>query len=339
MTGKERIAATMQGLPVDQCPFVPLLSLYGAKLTDCPLDTYYTDPAAYARGQSAVVETFHPDVLAAPFALAKLGEAFGGTLRFFEDQPPNLARPAIRSINELESMCMPDIDSHPSLTYFREALRQISSAHGEDTIVAVPTLGPFDLPIMIFGLDGWLETVLARPDEVSRVIEVTGQFFLRWIDAMLADGAGAVVLPAPFLIPTVITRELAKNTVLPALQGIYAQLPCPVLPHAVGSPLLPLLDLLCELPNVGGAVLDEGEDLVAAREVIGPESILFGGLDGGLIWRRSPEELRTAAREILQQRRSDPRFVFTTVGPDVAWQTSPEQIRTIQQTIAETGGS
>jgi len=154
MTGKERVSAVMQGQPVDQRPFCPLLSLYGAKLTACSLSTYYTDPVAYARGQQAVTETFHTDVLAAPFVLAGLGEAFGGELRYFHDQPPNLARPAIRSIVELSDLTVPDIDGHPSLVYYREALRHLVTQHGHNTIIAAPLLGPFDLPIMIMGLDG-----------------------------------------------------------------------------------------------------------------------------------------------------------------------------------------
>lgn len=338
MTGKERVSAAMQGLPVDQRPFCPLLSLYGARLTGCDLQTYYTDASAYARGQQAVVETFHPDVLAAPFVLAGLGEAFGGELRYFQDQPPNLARPVISSTDELSTLTEPDIDGHPSLLYYREALRRLADQYGHDTIIAAPLLGPFDLPIMIMGLEGWLQSVISAPDEVSRVIEITSPFFLRWVAALLADGADALILPSPFLIPAIITRELAERVVVPVLDEIYAQLPCPVILHSVGSPFLPLLELLGTLPNIAGAVLDEGEDLTTARECLGPDAILFGGLDGGLIWRRTSEEVRTATRRILDERRDDPRFVFTTVGPDVAWQTPPELIQSIQETIAEAGG-
>lgn len=329
------MAATVQGQPSDRRPFVPLLSLYGAKLIGCDLKTYYTDSASYARGQAAVVENFHPDVLVAPFAFSGFGEAFGGEQRYFDDQPPNLARPAIRSFDEWGSIKFPDIDSHPCLLYFRQALQQIASEHGHDTIIAAVMPGPFDLPIMIMGLEGWIETVLTRPNEVPRVLEETGAFFLRWIAAALADGANAVVLPSPFLLPTVVTRALAENIVLPLLNDIFAQLPCQVILHSVGAPFLPLLDLLCELPNVAGAVLYEGEDLRRAREILGPDVVLFGGVDGGRLWRHTPESLKSTTRAILSAQRDDPRFVFATVGPDVAWQTSAEQIHAIQDTISE----
>ena len=61
MNSMERIQAALAGKPVDRRAIAPVLGLYGARLTNCPLDQYYTDPAAYARGQSAVRETFQPD--------------------------------------------------------------------------------------------------------------------------------------------------------------------------------------------------------------------------------------------------------------------------------------
>ncbi|MCK5115308.1 MAG: hypothetical protein KAR44_01830 [Candidatus Aegiribacteria sp.] len=337
MRGKERVTAVMKGQPYDQRPFCPLLSLYGAKLTECSLRTYYTDPASYSRGQQAVAETFHPDVLLSPFFMAGFGEAFGGELRYFEKQPPNLARPAISSIYELPDLNIPDPDSHPSLVYQREALRNLVIQHGQETIIAASLLGPFDLPIMIMGLESWLEIVLCDPGGVKQMLDVTTPFFLKWIEILIAEGADALVLPSPFLTPAILTCEVAERIVLPALRGIYDQLPCPVILHSVGGPFMPLLKLLGKLPNIGGAVVDEGEDLVMVRDVLGPGRILFGGLDGGLIWRRTPEELRVATHQILNERKDDLHFVFTATGPDVDWRTTPEQLHAILSAISEDG--
>ena len=76
MNSIERISATLQGKPTDRRAVSLLLPLYGARLTDCKPSKYYTDAAAYARGQSAVRETFQPDVLFGPFAVALEGAAF-----------------------------------------------------------------------------------------------------------------------------------------------------------------------------------------------------------------------------------------------------------------------
>lgn len=97
MNSTERIMATLAGKPLDRRAIAPVLGLYGARLTGCPLDQYYTDPAAYARGQSAVRETFRPDVLCAPLAFALIGAAFGSELVFPDTEAPNIRRPAVQS--------------------------------------------------------------------------------------------------------------------------------------------------------------------------------------------------------------------------------------------------
>lgn len=88
MNSRERVFATFQGKPVDRRPFTAMLSLYGARLTGCPLRDYYTDASAYARGQTAVREIFRPDILFSPFSLVGLAEAFGGEAKYFDNAPP-----------------------------------------------------------------------------------------------------------------------------------------------------------------------------------------------------------------------------------------------------------
>ena len=63
MNGFDRIQATIEGRPLDRRAFIPVLSLYGARLTDCPLEQYFSDPKAYTEGQIAVYREFEPDII------------------------------------------------------------------------------------------------------------------------------------------------------------------------------------------------------------------------------------------------------------------------------------
>jgi uroporphyrinogen decarboxylase len=90
MNSLERLHATLAGKPLDRRAVAPVLGLYGARLTGCPLEQYYTDPVAYVRGQTAIREMFQPDILYAPVAFASLGAAFGGELVHLETMPPDL---------------------------------------------------------------------------------------------------------------------------------------------------------------------------------------------------------------------------------------------------------
>ena len=155
MNSMERVVAAIQGQPINRRAVSLVLSLYGAKLTNCPLTDYYTNPTAYARGQFAVRETLQPDILLGPLAFCLEGQVFGSQVRFFENQAPNLTSPAISSADEIQRLTTPDINSHPTLTFFQEAIRQMSDQHGQEVPIAAVTLNPVDLPAMIMAKTRW----------------------------------------------------------------------------------------------------------------------------------------------------------------------------------------
>ncbi len=333
MNSKERVFGTLQGEAVDRRSFTALLSLYGARLTQCPLQQYYADAAAYARGQMAVRETFQPDILFSPFLLVALAEAFGGEAKYFDNAPPNLLHPAITSVEDISRLAVPDIDAHPKLVYIREALRRLTESHGKEAVVAAVLLSPVDLPLMIMGLDEWMATVLFDEDGVKRILEVTIPFFLQYANGLLEDGADVLVLPAAFLTPSLVSQDIVERFTLPVLRDVFARVRGPIIIHHAGGPFLKFLNLFSGLPNVVGFVLDSQDELSVAREKAGPDVTLFGGLDGPNIGKGSPEEIKAQCMVLLQDRQKDPRFVLSTSGPDVALDTPQENILAMRHAV------
>lgn len=334
MNGRERVFATLTGAPVDRRAFSPVMSLYGAKLTGCPLGQHYSDAALYARGQAAVMETFHPDILFAPFALVLEGEAFGSQAGFFDHQPPNLLAPAAASAEDVSRLPTPDVDSHPRLLYVREALRRVVAAHGGDVAVAAVVLSPIDLPLMIMGMENWLHTVLCDKDGARRVLDVTRSFFCRWAGALLADGADFLALPAAFLNPAVVTRQMVETFGLPALRDAFADVKGDIVLHHGGAPWLAFMDLYVGLPRVVGYVVDHRDSLSEARHKVGGDAALLGGLDGPNIGKESPEALEARCLALLADRHDDARYILTNSGPDIALDTPQDNIHAIRRAIA-----
>jgi uroporphyrinogen decarboxylase len=338
MNSTERMMATLAGRPLDRRAIAPVLGLYGARITGCPLDQYYTDPAAYARGQSAVREAFRPDVLCAPLAFASIGAAFGSELAFPDTDVPNIRRPAVQSVDEWDLLVPPDPDLAPPLVYFREAIRLMAAEHGIHVPIAMVIPIPADIPAVIMGLETWLETVLFDPAGAQRVMDKVIPFYIRLVNGFFAAGATFVVMPCAFASPTIVTREIASTFTRPVLARVLAQLRGPVVLHNVGAPLLAHLDLLTGLPSVVGFIMDQRDDLSRARRVAGPDIVLFGGLDCSNISQMTAAEVEDRCRGILEKHRRDPRFVLGTSGPDVVWNTPPENIHAMRK-AAESFGS
>lgn len=338
MNSTERIMATLAGKPLDRRAIAPVLGLYGARLTGCPLEQYYTDPAAYARGQSAVRETFRPDVLCAPLAFALIGAAFGSELVFPDTEAPNIRRPAVQSADQWDLLALPDPDSHPLLLYFRDAIRLMAAEHENQVPIAMVIPIPVDIPGVVMGLETWLETVLFDPAGAQRVMDKVIPFYIRLVNGFFAAGATFVAMPCGFASPTIVTRETVTAFTRPILAQVLAQLRGPVVLHNVGAPLLAHLDLLTGLPSVVAFIMDQRDDLARARRVVGPDIVLLGGLDCSTISRKTAVEVEDRCRAILEERRQDPHFVLGTSGPDVVWNTPPENIHAMLR-AAESFGS
>jgi len=333
MNSRQRIMATVAGEPTDRPAFTATLSLYGAALTGCPLQQYYTSAAAYADGQAAVAETFAPDILFTPFSCPAEGEAFGTEVAFFDHQPPNVVRPAISSVDEIASLVAPDVDAHPRLTYIREALRTMVSAHGKERAVAAITLSPVGVPLMIMGISGWIETVLFDPQGARRMLDVTRPFSVRWANTLLGDGADFVAMPMAMFSPSVVTRKIAETFTRPALAETFGEIDGPIILHHAGGPCMKHLDLFVGLPNVVGVVIDNRDDPVEARGILGPEMLLLSGPNGPELPERTADQIHTECRDRLARRNGDRKAILATAAADIPLATPAENIHAICRAV------
>ncbi len=334
MNGKERVLATISGAASDRRPFAAVLSLYGAQLTGRPVSDHYSDPDAYAEGQQAVWETIQPDILFGPFCLPVLGEAFGSQLKYLDEQAPNLKTPAARTPAEVAALPVPDVDSHPRLLYLRKAVRRMADRFGDEAIIAQPVLSPMDLPVMIMGLEEWLNILLFDPEGLRRVLAVTTDFCQQWAEALLADGATCLVYALACINPAIVTREVAAEKALPVYREAFRRVPGPVVVHHTGAPFLSFVDLFRDAPgNMVGLCVHHTDGLREARERAGEACVLFGGLDGSCLDSMSVEEVEKQCADLLTDRADDPRYILSTSSADVPLATPEENILCLREAV------
>ncbi|MFQ5420482.1 MAG: uroporphyrinogen decarboxylase family protein, partial [Anaerolineae bacterium] len=241
--------------------------------------------------------------------------------------------PALDSAVDVGRLTIPDIETHPRLIYFREAVRLMAAEHGADVPVAAIALSPVDLPIMLMGIGGWLETVLFDKPGAHRILEMTIPYFVSRINDLFAAGAAFVVTPSAFVNPGIVTRNVIAQLALPALHTAFAQVNGPLVMHSGGARLAPFLDLFRGLPNVAGFVVNCDEDLALARQKAGPDALLIGNVDGPKLCYAAPETIQADCARLLRDRAGDARFILGTSAADIAYQTPPEHIHAISQAV------
>lgn len=333
MKSIERVTATIEGHIPDRTPFTLGLSLYGAKVAGCPLPRYYTDPDAYVHGQTMIQEIFQPDIIFGPFAFGVLGSAFGSEIKYFTDQAPMIRRPAISSINEWDSLVMPDPDTSPALLYMRRAIQMLTEKYQNSIPVAAILPSPIDLPALIMGMDVWMETVLFDKAGTERVMEKIIPFFTDLANRCLADGASFILSPCGFASSSMVTRGIVQSFSRPALEKTLSDLHGMIIIHHCGTPIISHLDLLTDLPRAIGFVIDAKDDLNQAREIVGPEPVLIGGLSNLVLEIMTAQEVLNECRKVLDNRKDDTRFILCNSGPDIPWNTPVENLHAFRTVV------
>ncbi|MFZ3382916.1 MAG: uroporphyrinogen decarboxylase family protein [Candidatus Methanoperedens sp.] len=333
MNSMERVIAALQGNMPDRRAFTMTLSLYGAKLTNCPLTEYYTVPELYAKGQIAVVEQCKPDIIFTPFALALEAQAFGSEIVYLPKSPPNVKKPFIRNPEDTGKIKVPDVNSDKSLSYIRNSTRLlVDRFKGKVPICGVLT-APIDLPAIIMGVDNWLEILLFDRQKVSEILSVISRHFTSMANGMFEDGIDFLALPMMFCNPKLVIEKTIKEIIIPELDAIFANVRGPIVFHHGGNPIAGYLDIYRQLPNIGGFVLDPRDDFREARKSAGEKILLLGNLDGPTLGKIKPERAILMAKKILDDRKGDRHFIFATSGADVAWDTPMETITGIYDLI------
>jgi uroporphyrinogen decarboxylase len=339
MNSIERIKGTLQGKPLDRRAFIPVLSLYGARLTQCPLDRYYSDPEAYTSGQIAVSKVFEPDMLFSPFAFALIGAAFGSEVKISASQAPNIIKPAVSSFEEWERLDLPDPDTNPFLLYFRRAVRLMASEFKDRIPVGACLPAPIDIPALVFGMEGWMEFMLFDTHCARRILEKFNRFFVTLADCLFAEGAMIAVLPCAYASPAVIMRTAVESLIRPALEQALSRIKGPSVLHHCGAPMLGHLDLLAGLPSAAGFALSYEEGLSKARKILGPEPVLLSGPHGPSLETMDPVQVETVCRSILEGRdkEKDTRFILATLGADVPYYTPPGNLNAMRSILEKEG--
>jgi uroporphyrinogen decarboxylase len=334
MNGIERIMATLNGQEKDQTAVILTLSLYGAGLIKAPLTEYYNRPELFAEGQAAIRETFHPDLISTPFFIPGEGEAFGSTIKYFNADAPNMQKPATESAEALLKLPIPDINTSSRLQYFIKATELVSKQCGRDTLIGAIMVSPVDLPAVIMGIDGWLETILFKTDLAKAFCEKTVEYFVTRANAFLAAGANLIILPVCFCNPEIITPFILKNVAIPIYREAFKQVKGPIVLHHTGTPMNAFNRYLKDLPNVIGFCVDHKDNLDIARENIGEDQLLLGNIDGPTLNKYSTENISRRCQRILTNRANDKHFILTSSAADIPLNTPPENIHTILQSVS-----
>lgn len=332
MNSIERVMATLTGKDADYQPFTLLLSLYGSSLLKTNTKDYYRDPELWFNGQEVVVDTFDPDIVITPFSFPIEAEAFGSEMVFLNKYAPNIKKPIITKLSQIDSLPNPDFDKLQSIQFFLKATDLLAESYKNGRAIASPIHSPADIPALLMGIEMWIDTLLFHPNEVEKLMKKTVEHFVRLGNEFIERGATFLVVPVNFTTAMIITQKIFDQ-LLPYLNDAFSRIKGPIVIHNGGSKLLPFIDQYIKLPNVVALIPDPKESFDEARKIVGDKIVLMGNIDGPNMINLSQEKAIEITLKILNDRVNDKHFIFASSNADIPYDTPIETIKSVVETI------
>lgn len=263
-------------------------------------------------------------------------DAMGLGLYFAEGEGPRFERP-LRDEAAIGKLAVPDI--HSELGYVTDAVSEIRRALDG----SVPLIGfsgsPFTLACYMVeggGSDDFrtVKTMMySRPDLMHRILEVTTQAVIAYLNAQIEAGAQAVMVFDTWggMLPAHAYRTFSLSymqRIIAALHKQYdgADIPSIVFTKGGGQWLEAIADIGCD-----GVGLDWTTDIGEARQRVGHKVALQGNLDPMSLFG-TPEAIAAEAKRVLDSFGPHAGHVFN-LGHGISQFTPPENVKVLVDTV------
>jgi uroporphyrinogen decarboxylase len=305
----ERIRRTIARQPADRLPVAPYLANWTARFAGVSLKDYCSDARRMAAAQLAAWEKVGQDVIFPDADNYYLAEGFGCQAALHEEEVPTLARPALRSCQEVFDLEVPDPHRDGRMPVYLEATRLIAAQLGEEAAIRVPGTGPFAVASTMIGVEEFLIEVsrieqgeeLGNAAAIERMLDLAAEALTRFGLAQMAAGEHILQCGDSLASASVISPETFRRFVLPRHQRIFAAW------KQAGA--LTALHVCGRNARVLGLFAATGADIVAidslvdlrtAKGEIGGQVTLIGNIDPvGVMLKGTVAQVEAAARDCI----------------------------------------
>lgn len=306
MTSLERTLLTLDGklpdrVPVDLHDFQITARLMGAT----SFADFFRDGDAMAEGQIAAWRRFGHDVLLVENGTAALAEACGVTVIYQDDAAPVAKEPAIQSLDEVDTLEIPDPYKVPVLAENLKATRRVVEAIGDKAfIIGRGDQGPFSLASEIRGMSDFMVDLAlgAEPEKIHRLLDYCRQVVYRYMLAQIEQGAHCTSIGDSPSGPDVISPRFYRQYAYPHVKRLVDDLKAQgvrVAYHICGNST-PIIE---DMVSAGAAIIeiDQKTDMHRAKAAAQGKTTLLGPIDpSGILTNGTPEDVTAKAREALE---------------------------------------
>lgn len=316
ITGLDRLAAAMSGVPSDRFPVFCNLIDQGALELGLTPEEYFARGDLVAEAQLRLRAKYGYDNVWSLFYVGKEAELFGcRKIKYALDGPPNVEDFVLRTWDDIPSLVVPDsIVDHEAFAESRRCLDLLRAEAGHEAAICAYITSTMTLPALLMGMDRWMELLFLGPQElVDELLAKCHEFFVKEVAAYRAGGANVLVYSNPFGSADIVPMNFFRQRALPWIEKDVAAAGTEGLVWYCGmASLNRTLPEVLERTGIGVWYLSPFDDIAKGRELVAGRGLTCGVINDIALIDWTPEQVEREVARMFAAGRPGGKFLFGT---------------------------
>lgn len=314
MTPLEIGVAAATGQPAPRIPVYCNLLDHGARELGMKQRDYYADGANVAEAQLRMRARYGYDNVWSLFYVGKEVELLGcREILYAEDGPPNVADLAIKHLDDIEKLEIPDdITAHPAWAETGKCLKILRDEVGATHPICAYLTASTTLPAMLMGMENWLQLLMMGPADLrDELLRKCSDFFQKEVAAYRAAGANVLVYSTPFGSTSFVGMKRFNDVSIPWMRrdlepgGVNG-----IVYYCGMAPFNNVIDRIVTEFGIGSYYISPMADLAEAKAIIGDRALTCGVIDDIKMIHWTPEQVRAEVKRMCAIGMPGGRFLF-----------------------------
>ncbi len=301
---------------------LPVLSFPCISLLDCTVNQLTHDSALQVKGMLEVAKRCNAGAAVSFMDLSVEAEAFGSTIRNFDDEVPTVIGTIIEEAEEVYDIKVPEVGAGRTSLYI-EAITKVANEITDRPVLA-GVIGPYSLAGRLMGMTELMINCYEEDEAVHDLLTKCSQFIEQYILAFKNAGANGVVIaePAAGLISPQLMEEFSADYLKKIVENVQDE-NFIVVYHNCGNVVN---RMTAECAKIGAKAYHFGNacDMLEMIENMPSDVLVMGNVDpAGTLRNGTPDKVREETLGIMEKCCSHPNFVISSgcdIPPATPWE-------------------
>ncbi len=309
------LSATISGQASPRVPIFCNFLDQGAKTLNMSPEQYFSNGEYVAEAQLKMLKQYGHDNVWSAHYVGKEAQLLGcKDILFAKNGAPNVADFVIKSLDDIATFEIPeDITQHPHWQSMDDCLRILHQEVGESNPVCAYVTASTTLPVILMGMDKWMELVLTGPRDVrDELLRKCSQFVRQQLKAYRAAGANVIIYANPFGSSYFIPKKMIVDWSIPWMQQDLTDGTECIVYYCGMAPLNTVTELVIDQLNVNIFYPAPSDDLTEAKGFIKGAGLTSGVLDDIKMIHWTEQQTRDEVKRIMDLGKPGGHFLFGT---------------------------